>query len=71
MLEGVFENWQSEFLQLMWQVAGLAFLLHVGMTQSREGDERKEAMLKYILWRVDPDHAENIISEIEREYPRG
>ena len=25
-LRDTFENWQSEFLQLMWQVGGLAFL---------------------------------------------
>jgi hypothetical protein len=24
------ENWQSEFLQLIWQVGGLSFLLYVG-----------------------------------------
>ena len=35
------ENWQSEFLQLLWQVGGLAILLYVGSPQSREGDERK------------------------------
>jgi hypothetical protein len=28
------ENWQSEFLQLLWQVGGLAFLLYVGSPQS-------------------------------------
>src|SRR5690349_19897459 len=37
-----FENWQSEFLQLIWQVAGLSFLFYVGSPQSREGDDRKE-----------------------------
>ena len=26
-LRDTFENWQSEFLQLMWQVAGLTFLV--------------------------------------------
>jgi hypothetical protein len=36
------ENWQSEFLQLIWQVAGLAFLLHTGSPQSKEGDDRKK-----------------------------
>src|SRR5262245_41965277 len=36
------ENWQSEFLQLCWQVAGLAYLFYVGSPQSKEGDERKE-----------------------------
>jgi lysylphosphatidylglycerol synthetase-like protein (DUF2156 family) len=34
------ENWQSEFLQLIWQVVGLASLLYVGSSQSKEGDER-------------------------------
>jgi hypothetical protein len=33
------ENWQSEFLQLIWQVAGLEFLFHIGSPQSKEGDE--------------------------------
>lgn len=42
MLRDMFENWQSEFLQLIWQVAGLAFLIYVGSPQSKEGDERKD-----------------------------
>lgn len=37
------ENWQSEFLQLIWQVAGLSYLLYLGSPSSKEGDERKEA----------------------------
>lgn len=40
-----FENWQSEFLQLIWQAAGLAVLLYWGSSQSREGDDRAEAKL--------------------------
>ena len=28
------ENWQSEFLQLIWQVAGLSFLWYIGSPQS-------------------------------------
>jgi hypothetical protein len=43
------ENWQSEFLQLIWQVAGLAFLLYVGSPQSKEGTERVEAKIDYLL----------------------
>ena len=43
MTRDTLENWQSEFLQLMWQVGGLAFLLYVGSPQSKEGDERVEA----------------------------
>jgi hypothetical protein len=36
------ENWQSEFLQLIWQVAGLSFLWYVGSPQSREEHDRQE-----------------------------
>lgn len=48
-MRDVLENWQSEFLQLIWQVAGLAFLLHVGSPQSKEGDDRKEEKIDAIL----------------------
>jgi hypothetical protein len=40
MTRDTFENWQSEFLQLVWQVGGLAMLLWVGSPQSKEGDDR-------------------------------
>lgn len=49
MVRDTMENWQSEFLQLIWQVAGLAFLLYVGSPQSKESDDRKEAKLDYLL----------------------
>ena len=35
MMRDTLENWQSEFLQLIWQVAGLALLLHVGSPPRR------------------------------------
>lgn len=70
MLRDTFENWQSEFLQLLWQVGGLAILLHIGLPQSREGDERKEAKLDMILRRVDPQDGERIIAELDREFHR-
>jgi hypothetical protein len=63
------ENWQSEFLQLIWQVAGLAFLLHIGSPQSKEGDDRKEAKLDRILAAVDKNAAK-IIDELDEKYPR-
>lgn len=64
------ENWQSEFLQLLWQVGGLALLLYVGSPQSREGDARKEAKLDAILRRLDPVEGEKMISTLDREYDR-
>lgn len=68
MMRDTLENWQSEFLQLLWQVGGLAFLLHVGSPQSKEGDDRMEAKLDAILLAVDRENAERILSEIDDEY---
>ena len=67
MLRDTFENWQSEFLQLIWQVAGLALLFHVGSPQSKEGDDRMEAKLDAVLRAVDKD-ADRLIDEIDRDY---
>jgi hypothetical protein len=64
------ENWQSEFLQLLWQVAGLAILLHIGSPQSKEGDERKEAKLDAILRRLDPQNADKVIRELDVQFHR-
>lgn len=69
-LRDTLENWQSEFLQLMWQVAGLAYLLYVGSPQSRESDERKDAMIEHILRTVDPQNGDKIIKELETQYPK-
>ena len=70
MSRDTFENWQSEFLQLIWQVAGLAYLLYVGSPQSREGDERKEAKLDAILRAVDANRGGTLIGEIDRRFAR-
>ena len=44
-----FENWQSEFLQLIWQVVGLAYFLYVGSPASKENDDRIEAKVDALL----------------------
>ena len=64
------ENWQSEFLQLIWQVGGLSFLLYVSSPQSKEGDERKEEKLDHIMRLLDPENAEQAIKALEKKYPR-
>jgi hypothetical protein len=71
MTRGTLENWQSEFLQLVWQVAGLSFLWYVGSPQSKEGDDRKEANLDAILKMLDPVKAESLFRELEAKYPKG
>jgi hypothetical protein len=69
MLRDTLENWQSEFLQLLWQLGGLAFFLFLGPPQSREGDERKEAKLDAILRQLGPD-GERMVAELDQKYPR-
>lgn len=66
----MFENWQSEFLQLLWQVGGLAWLLYIGSPQSKEGDDRREAKLDAILRRVDPKEADALIERLDSEFHR-
>ena len=64
------ENWQSEFLQLIWQVAGLSFLFYLGSPQSKEGDDRKEEKLDHILTLLDDQKGKKIIQELDTKYPR-
>ena len=69
MLKDTMENWQSEFLQLIWQVAGLAFLWYAGSPQSKEGDDRKEEKLDFIIRRIDPENAEKLLKQWKEKYP--
>ena len=57
-MSSTFENWQSEFLQLVWQAAGLALLFFWGSSQSKESDERMEAKLDRLLEERGIDPAE-------------
>jgi hypothetical protein len=68
MMRDTLENWQSEFLQLLWQVGGLALLLHLGSPQSKEGDDRMEAKIDAILMAVEPKKADKLLEEIDNEY---
>ncbi len=50
------ENWQSEFLQLIWQAGGLAIFYFWGSSQSREGQDRTEAKIDELLRRLPDRH---------------
>ena len=69
MARDTLENWQSEFLQLMWQVAGLAFLFYVGSPQSKEGDDRKEEKIDALLRALAKD-GDDTIARLDAKYPR-
>ena len=64
------ENWQSEFLQLLWQVVGLAYFLYVGSPSSKENDDRLEAKVDELIRLTGSDRADALIEEIDRRYLR-
>jgi hypothetical protein len=64
------ENWQSEFLQLIWQVVGLSFLWYAGFPSSKESDDRKEEKLDYIIKQLDPEKGKQLIADLEKKYPK-
>lgn len=63
MARDTFENWQSEFLQLLWQVVGLAYFLYVGSPSSKENDDRMEAKIDELLKAAGREQAIEAIDE--------
>jgi hypothetical protein len=70
MLRDTFENWQSEFLQLLWQVLGLAYFLYVGSPSSKENDDRMEAKIDELIRLQAGDKADEMLSSIDRRFLR-
>ena len=65
-----FENWQSEFLQLLWQVVGLAYFLYVGSPSSKENDDRMEAKIDALLEFVGKEKGKKLIKAIDDSHLR-
>jgi hypothetical protein len=65
-----FENWQSEFLQLLWQVVGLAYFLYVGSPTSKENDDRVEAKIDKLLELQAGEKAKAMIEDIDHRFLR-
>ena len=70
MARDTFENWQSEFLQLLWQVVGLAYFLYVGSPSSKENDDRLEAKVDALLRMQGGPQADALIAELDAHYLR-
>jgi len=64
-----FENWQSEFLQLLWQVVGLAYFLYLGSPASKENDDRLEAKVDALLRLQGADGA-RIVDDLDEKFLR-
>lgn len=61
------ENWQSEFLQLMWQVGGLSILLWYGSSQSKHESDRLEKKIDHIMEEMN---LIEIRAQLDKEYMR-
>lgn len=70
MLRDTFENWQSEFLQLLWQVVGLAYFLYVGSPSSKENDDRMEAKIDALIRLQAGDRADAVLGAIDTRFLR-
>lgn len=70
MSRDTFENWQSEFLQLLWQVVGLAYFLYVGSPSSKENDDRVEAKIDALIRLNAGQDGERILADIDERYLR-
>ena len=60
--QATFENWQSEFLQLLTFVILTAHLIHRGSHESKDSDEEMQAQL---------DRIEETIQRLQSGAPRG
>lgn len=69
MLRDTFENWQSEFLQLLWQVVGLAYFLYLGSPSSHENDDRLEAKVDALL-HFHGDEGKKLVVHLDRHFMR-
>jgi hypothetical protein len=64
------ENWQSEFLQLSWQIGGLMILFAVASPQDKVGDQRKEKILEKILETgMDKNEYDRFMQNLKEKYP--
>ena len=70
MARDTFENWQSEFLQLLWQVVGLAYFLYLGSPSSKENDDRLEAKIDELIRLKAGERGDAIIDDIDRRFLR-
>lgn len=51
--QATFENWQSEFLQLLSFVVLTSFLIHKGSHESKDGDEELKQLVIGLHERLD------------------
>jgi hypothetical protein len=65
----IFENWNAGFLQLLWQVVGLAYLLYLGSPSSHANDARLEAKVDALL-HFHGKKGKEIIVQLDKHFVR-
>jgi hypothetical protein len=72
----VMENWQSELLQTAYTVVALKYLRFIGSPQSKEGNDRMERKIDWIMSQMsDGDirkagRLDNFCKQLDKEYPK-
>jgi len=51
--EWTFQNWQSEFLEVVTLIVATSYFIHKGSPESKDGDDEMRAMLQRIERRLD------------------
>ena len=51
--EWTFQNWQSEFLEVIVLIVASSYLIHKGSAESKDSDDEMKAMLERIEKRLD------------------
>ena len=51
--EWTFQNWQSEFLEVLLIITATVYFIHKGSPESRDGDDEMKATLERIERRLD------------------
>lgn len=69
-LRDMFENWQSEMLQLMLQIVLIAYLWFVGSPSSHSEEERMEAKIDWMNEQLNQQEYIKFKKFIEGKYPK-
>jgi len=69
-MRDMFENWQSEMLQLMLQIVLIAYLWFVGSPSSHSEEERLEAKVDWMCEQLHQHEYIKFKHFIERQYPK-
>ena len=51
--EWTFQNWQSEFLEVLLLIVATKYFIHKGSPESRDGQDKMEAAIEWIEKKVD------------------